>query len=521
MRILTRYLIRSHIGPFMFALTVLTSLIFLNAVAQRVEDLAGKGLHWTVIGEFLLLSLPHVIALSLPMSILVAVLYTFSDLTAGNELTAMSAGGVPPRRIVLPMLGAGILMAGVMFYFNDSILPETNHRLKNLSVDIGQKSPTFELREQLVNEIASTDGSTRVFLKASSIDPVTNEMQDVTIHDLSEHDRLRTIYANHGTMAFNAERTDLYLTLYDGEVREVAENRRGSFNRLFFAEQIVPLRGISNALERRNDITRRSDREMSIQMLQEAADEELVDMEQVRQESLARARYAIRRSLGLSGRDDPFDDYDYQDLTGNPASTRPERRGVQFQGDSARTGSSVSLASPRSAGLVVSFAGQVQEDEEEPRLDQHPPDGVTQTVAMSYRTNQTRIEVMELNRSRYKVEIHKKLSLSFACIVFVLLGAPLAIRFPRGGAGMVIAVSIGIFAVYWMGLIGGERLADRGIMSPFWAMWTPNFIFLAAGIWLTLRMGRQGTTTRGGGWDDLLYTMKKGLTPGFLRRREA
>ena len=75
MRTITKYLIRAHTGPFLFAFSALTGLLFLNAVALRMDDLVGKGLPWSVIGEFLLLSLPHTVALTLPMAILVSVLY--------------------------------------------------------------------------------------------------------------------------------------------------------------------------------------------------------------------------------------------------------------------------------------------------------------------------------------------------------------------------------------------------------------------------------------------------------------
>ena len=108
-RVLTRYLIRAHLGPFLFALSAITGLLFINAVAQRVDSLVGKGLPWQVIVEFLVLSLPHTIALSLPMSVLVAVLYAFSDMAASNEITAMSAGGVRPARMMLPVLGLGVI----------------------------------------------------------------------------------------------------------------------------------------------------------------------------------------------------------------------------------------------------------------------------------------------------------------------------------------------------------------------------------------------------------------------------
>ncbi|MDE0474948.1 MAG: LptF/LptG family permease, partial [Gammaproteobacteria bacterium] len=98
MNILTRYLIRAHVAPFFFSLTVLTGLFFLNLVALRMGALMGKGLPWQVYAEFMLLSLPHTLALTIPMSVLVAVLYAFSELAEANEITAMSAGGVRPAR---------------------------------------------------------------------------------------------------------------------------------------------------------------------------------------------------------------------------------------------------------------------------------------------------------------------------------------------------------------------------------------------------------------------------------------
>ena len=72
---------------------------------------------------------------------------------------------------------------------------------------------------------------------------------------------------------------------------------------------------------------------------------------------------------------------------------------------------------------------------------------------------------------------------------------------------MVIAVSVGIFAVYWAGLIGGENLADKGVVTPFLAMWTPDLAFLALGLFLALRMGKSTGANRGGGLDEVLFAV--------------
>jgi lipopolysaccharide export system permease protein len=87
----------------------------------------------------------------------------------------------------------------------------------------------------------------------------------------------------------------------------------------------------------------------------------------------------------------------------------------------------------------------------------------------------------------YWVEIHKKYSIPFACIVFVLIGAPLGVKTKRGGFGVAAGMSLGFFLLYWAFLIGGEKLADRQMLSPFLSMWTANFVLGAAGLYLTFQ----------------------------------
>ena len=119
--------------------------------------------------------------------------------------------------------------------------------------------------------------------------------------------------------------------------------------------------------------------------------------------------------------------------------------------------------------------------------------------------------------NRYGVEIQKKFALSAACIVFVLIGAPIALRFPRGGVGLVIGVSLGVFAIYYVGLIAGESLADRNFLTPFWAMWAANVILTAVGLLLLVQMGKEGATSRGGDMSEFTDALKTRL--GKIGRR--
>jgi hypothetical protein len=107
------------------------------------------------------------------------------------------------------------------------------------------------------------------------------------------------------------------------------------------------------------------------------------------------------------------------------------------------------------------------------------------------------LETVQSSIDRYRVEIEKKFAIAAACVVFVLLGAPIALRFPRGGVGLTIGASLGVFAIYYVGLLAGEALADRALLDPTIAMWGTNFLLGVVGIVLTIRLGSEGSTSRG------------------------
>jgi lipopolysaccharide export system permease protein len=115
----------------------------------------------------------------------------------------------------------------------------------------------------------------------------------------------------------------------------------------------------------------------------------------------------------------------------------------------------------------------------------------------------------ERRASRYRVEIHKKWSLSFASIPFVLIAIVMALRFPRGGMGLVLGGGMFVYAIFYVGLNAGETLADRGFAPPWLAMWSPNIILGAIAILGLLLVHRGGGTSRGGELADLLRPFRR------------
>jgi len=266
-RTVSRYLLRQHIAPLGFALAALTSLMLIQQVAKQLSGLLGKGLPAGVIAEVFLLSLPFIVAVTLPMAVLVAVLHVFTRLAGDNEITALQAGGVSVTRLVAPVLAGASGVALLSFLWNDQLLPRTNHELRTLQVDIARKKPSLTLKEQVINEVVP--GQT--FLRASRIDGNTNKLKDVTLYDLSDAERRRIVTADSGRMAYASGGRDLFLTLADGDIQEVNRTDPTQFNRTFFRTNRMRVSGVGNIFTQTEHDTYKSDREMSTCEMRKAA----------------------------------------------------------------------------------------------------------------------------------------------------------------------------------------------------------------------------------------------------------
>lgn len=136
-----------------------------------------------------------------------------------------------------------------------------------------------------------------------------------------------------------------------------------------------------------------------------------------------------------------------------------------------------------------------------------------------------RLRLTESSRmvNAYAVEIHKKFALAVACFVFVLLGAPIALRFPRGGVGLTIGVSLLVFALYYVCLIAGESLGKRGLVPPVVSMWAANVLFGLVALWLLSKIGREARTARGGDMGEMIDSIRGWAKEklGADRRRRA
>jgi lipopolysaccharide export system permease protein len=469
--------------------------MLLQYLAKKFGELVGKGLPGSVITEFLVLSVPFTVAMTLPMAVLVATLYAFSRLAAENEITAMKASGIGMRDVLGPVLLGGLGMSLVMLAFNDQVLPRANHRLAVLQLDIFRTKPTFALREQVFNTIKEGQLS----LRAGDIDEATGRMRDVTIYDLSNPTRRRTIYGATGDLKLAPNHKDLDLTLYNGVMMEVPNNRPSELTRLFYTRDRLRVKNVLNSFEESaTGSISKGEREMSVcemqaqlqgadyRIMQQRYERQMIEWDQV-------------------GRKGPKPELPKQQTAG--------------RGLGKLYCSLLPLVTPKAAQAQAPPASKPNVVKNP--ADTAPPRGMVPNDLEGYKArlqeSDFRVEEAKRERDRFDVEIQKKFSLAAACIIFVLIGAPIALRFPRGGVGLVIGVSFAIFGIYYVGLIGGEALADKGYLPPWLAMWAANILLSMAGLVLAARMGSESATTRGGDWAELLATARtKSL--GWMRR---
>ncbi|GIV59680.1 MAG: permease [Rhodothermaceae bacterium] len=452
-----RMILRLLPGPFLGWLGILMFLLLMQFLIRYLPDLVGKGLPLAVVLELIVYNLAYMLVLAVPMSVLIATLMTFGRLAESNAYAVIKGAGVSLPQLVWPVLVAGALLAGGMWYFNNEVLPEANFRARNLWWDIRKKKPGFELRPGVFYE-----GLNNYSILVQHIPPDDpNRLQDVLIYDYTEGSRQRVdIKARQGRIRPLEDGQRVDLILHDGEIHR--RNRPPSmreperYERLAFERYRLRLDLSDFIFERSDpDRTRRSDRTMrSAEMLR------VVDS---LEQSLARERQALlAQTLRLATA---------RDTTSHGADRPPALPTVAAGPDTLH----------RAARAVL---------RDLPRSRQYE----VYDVAVQ-RARQTRTEIDNARRTlqwqeeqanRYRVEIHKKRSIALACLIFVLVGAPLGLSIRRGGLGTAGALALGLFLFYWVTLVQGEKLADRNLLSPWVGMWAANLVTLVAGLWLVL-----------------------------------
>ena len=478
MKILTRYIVKELAWPFFFSLAVIMFVFITKFIIQYIGKIFGKGLPVAVIFEFIYLNLAWMMALAVPMAVLIAALMAYGRLSADNEITIFRASGINLYRIIAPALLAGGVLTIAMIVYNDLILPEFNHKARLLMRSITRKKPTFSLEEGLylkrenlnilVERIKRADEEREVsesdLLSPNAEFTTADRLEEITIFDFNNRTQFqRTIIANHGYLVFDKDRAQMLFNLFDGEIHEVSTRDYEEYRRIQFEKTVIYMEAGDQILTEIQE-GQRGDREMTIAMMRETiGQKEVAVTEELEKLDKAAERYLIDPDI----------------VSGRLADSVVTATNIQLISNANRT--AMSKASRRAQKSLQMIT--------------------TSMNNQAYFGKQI---------SKYQVEIYKKYSIPFACIVFILVGAPLGIRARKGSLGGSVSFSIAFFLVYWVCLIGGEDLADRQIVHPMLAMWFPNILVGIFGLWLTYRTVQETSFINWNRLPKALQTFKRG-----------
>lgn len=260
MLILPRYIVRSHIPPFLFGTSVVLFLFLMQFLLRVLDELVGKGLSAAIIVQLIAVNLAWMVVLAVPIGVLFASLMAFGKLAQTHEVTAMKASGISLIQMMTPMIVMGIVLSAAVFWFNDAVLPDANHRAKTLLMDIQRKKPTFALQAGQFS--TQLEGYT---ILVRQLDTSQSHLRGVTIYDRRDVNRLTVLNADSGVLRFSPSYRYVLLDLYHGDIHQQSRLRRGEYRYIRFERQQVIIPAYGFLLERTHEgAVSRGDREMRI-----------------------------------------------------------------------------------------------------------------------------------------------------------------------------------------------------------------------------------------------------------------
>ena len=426
-------MLRGLPGPFFGWLALLLFLLLMQFIMKYLPDLAGRDLPLGLVLELIAYNVAYMVVLAVPMSSLLAALMAFGSLAESRAYVVVKTSGISALSMIWPALAIGGVLTMGMTYFNNVLLPESNFRARNIWQDVQERRPGFDLQPGVFYDGLENYA---ILVKYRT----GNDLQDILIYDHTQgRSYSTTIKAQTG--ALTSQGASAIIDLYDGEAHRMLPSAgpqsKERYERSRFEHLRLTLDLSDFTFERRSTTDGpRSDRSMRTSAMIRVVDS--------LKTSMAVARAQLRASA--------------PQVAAGPsaASTQPD--------------------DPRRASAYASQAARLTSDE-------------------VLRTQQT------INRytrwiNRYRVEIHKKYSIATACLIFIFLGAPLGLSIRRGGLGISALIALGVFLLYWTTLVQGEKLADRGLMSPWISMWAANIIVGLAAVGLFVYVSLDLRATR-------------------------
>ena len=453
------FMLQSFVPLFGMTFFICLFIVLMQFLWRYIDDLVGKGLGMDVIGELFFYAALTMIPMALPLAILLASLMTFGNLGERFELTAMKASGVSLLRCMRPLIVLMAFIAVGAFFFQNNVLPIAQTTMWTLLYSMRQKSPEVEIPEGIFyDQIPGYN----LFVQSKNRD--TGILYDMMIYDMSKgFDNASIILADSGKLAFTEDKTHLYLKLWQGESFEnlrdagtrssIGDNvpyRRESFT---LKELVVPFDANFNRLDEQGMRNQYVGKNMS--ELQATIDSVNAIVDSTGNVYAHELRN--RTVMGV-----PYYTYTFK---GNKRVATPRRQVSMSR--------PVDIDSLFSGGGTEWRAAYITPALQKIRRKQQEIEYKSMTIQEEQKTVR-----------RHSIELQKKFTLSFACIIFFFIGAPLGAIIRKGGLGMPIVISVLLFIFYYIIDNTGYKLARDGRWAVWEGMWLSSAVLLPLGIFL-------------------------------------
>ena len=447
--IIHRYILRNHIAPFLYSAATMMGVLLLQFLMKFADRLVGKGLDIWLIIQLIAYNLSWMLVLVIPMATLVAALMTYGSLSQNNEVTIIKSSGASLYRMMSASIIASIFVAYSLFLFNNEVLPDTNHQAKILMSDISRKKPTLSLEPGFFSQEVSNYA-----ILVRKIDEQKNELNQVTIYDYTDPSKINVVTAEKGTIFFSYDQKNLIMDLRNGEIHESDVKDTGLYRKLIFEKHRISMDAEQFTFSQSQGGLR-GERELRVERMRAIVDS-----------------IKMNKKKYFAGLEADVNKY--------------------FFKDTAHTTVYSTVNTQQTDALIyVRIQDRIK------------------TAKNSIISKLKRYEWSNREIEKFEVEIYKKYAIPAACIVFMLIGAPLGIMVRKGGFGVAASISLFFFLVYWAFLIGGEKLAERGVLSPIIGMWAANIFLGVIGIILLIRTNRETVTIQ--------FTFLKKLVPKRMK----
>jgi lipopolysaccharide export system permease protein len=291
-RISDRYILSNHRAPYFLSLGVLTFLFLINIVIQLLELFLAHDVPFLTVLEMIGLSLGHILALTIPMSVLPSTLLAFSQMEEENEIAALRSGGVSLYRIILGPFLATLALMIFVFFFNNFLMAESNHRLRSLQSDIHRKKPSLAIEAgRFIDDIPGLTLYTR------RMEDPSGDLLDLYLFETDRGGVTSVVTAQWGRI-LPAEGSQLRMHLKDGEQFEINPANREELRLTRFQEMELLHEDSERDLVRKKS-SWRGDRELNTVMLSERIEKGRAEVDTMTVQMKRVAEEALEKNLAL------------------------------------------------------------------------------------------------------------------------------------------------------------------------------------------------------------------------------